>query len=239
MRSLLSFTLALSLTTHAAIPFTCDHVKGSGEVVKKQITVAAFHGIIVNGSMDVEIVRSDVQSVEVEAQANIAELITTEVHDGVWAIETSKDYSTDKAFTIRIHVPSMDKVHINGSGDVKSATSFKAERVDLGISGSGDITFVAEASSVYVTIEGSGDIRVSGTSERLNASTEVRGDVNASGLTVKEVDARIEGSGDIKANASDNVQANIAGSGDVVLMRNPASMKNHIAGSGEVRVQQQ
>ena len=75
-------------------------MKGTGETVKKSLTVAPIHGIEITGSLDVELTQAPAQSVEVEGQANVAELVQTTVTDGIWKINTSKCYSTDKPFTI-------------------------------------------------------------------------------------------------------------------------------------------
>ncbi|MBK6829945.1 MAG: DUF2807 domain-containing protein [Flavobacteriales bacterium] len=220
----------------SAFPFHDDHVKGVGEPVKKSLVVQPFHGIEVNGSMDVEIVRADVQAVEVEAQANIAELLTTEVKNGTWIVSTSKSYSTDKPFIIRIRVPSIDLVHVNGSGDVKSVDVFEVPKLDLAIAGSGDIMFAAKASSVRAAIDGSGDIRMRGSCTVLSAAIAGSGDVNASQLSATDLRVAIAGSGDVSASASGAVDVAIAGSGDVVLTQKPASINERIAGSGEVRI---
>ena len=232
----LATSAAIAVLAVAAIPFQRDQVKGVGEPIKKILLVAPFHGIEVNGSMDVEIARADVQAVEVEAQANIAELLKTEVKNGTWIISTSEGYSTDKPFIIRIRVPSLDMVHINGSGDVKSADVFEAEKIDLAISGSGDIVFATKASTVRTAIDGSGDIRITGSCTRLNAAIAGSGDVKASELRTIDLHVDIAGSGDLSANASGAVDVSIAGSGDVVLASKPASVNEHIAGSGSVRV---
>jgi len=233
---LITASALIALVAMAARPIYHDTVKGIGDPIKKALSVDPFHGIEVNGSMDVEIVKADVQAVEVEAQANIAVLLTTEVKNGAWIISTSKSYSTDKPFIIRVRVPSMDKVHINGSGDVKSADAFEADKVDLAIAGSGDITFVAKASTVRAAIDGSGDIRVSGSCTKLNAAIAGSGDVKAAELRTTDLHVDIAGSGDVSANASGAVEVSIAGSGDVVLASKPASVNERIAGSGSVRV---
>ncbi|MBK6829994.1 MAG: DUF2807 domain-containing protein [Flavobacteriales bacterium] len=238
MRTLIALAASaviVVLATSACV-LNHDHVKGVGEPIKKPLAVEPFHGIEVNGSMDVEIVTADVQAVEVEAQANIAELLTTVVKNGTWIVSTSKSYSTDKPFTIRIRVPSMDLVHINGSGDVKSTDIFEAEKVDLAISGSGGIQFAVKATSVRAAIDGSGDIRMTGSCSKLSAAIAGSGDVKASELVTADLSVDIAGSGDVSANASGAVNVAIAGSGDVVLMKKPASIKESIAGSGEVRI---
>src|SRR6187402_86277 len=82
-----------------------DCTKGVGEVVKKSLSVDAFHGIALEGSMDVILTQGAVRSVEVEAQANLIELLETTVKNGVWSIETKDGYTTDKRFIIHITAP--------------------------------------------------------------------------------------------------------------------------------------
>ncbi|MCC7501906.1 MAG: hypothetical protein IT229_05210, partial [Flavobacteriales bacterium] len=53
MARLTSLFAALVLTTAGVIAAPCDHVEGSGSVVRKTLALQAFHGIVVEGSIDV------------------------------------------------------------------------------------------------------------------------------------------------------------------------------------------
>ncbi|MFZ1331287.1 MAG: head GIN domain-containing protein [Flavobacteriales bacterium] len=214
--------------------WNADHVKGTGDVVHRPLAVDAFHGITLQGSMDVMITPSNEQSVEVVAQQNIADLVTTEVKNGVWNISTSDGFSTNEEFTINIKVPAMDKVKIQGSGDIEGTDSFKADQVDLKIEGSGDIKMTYEASSVKAKIEGSGDIVLKGSCADLDLAIEGSGDVDSRGLQCVNARTSIAGSGGIFVNATTTLDATIAGSGSVQYSGNP-QLKKSVAGSGEVK----
>ncbi|MFZ1687654.1 MAG: head GIN domain-containing protein [Flavobacteriales bacterium] len=214
----------------------CDHVKGTGEVVKKVVSVENFHGITVEGAIDVVLTQSSTRSVEVEAQANIAELLTTEVRNGVWFIGTGdKSYSTDKTFTVHISVPTIDMVSIEGSGDVKGNGTFAADKVDLDIQGSGNITLSFTAKSIEAGIEGSGDMKLSGTCATFKAQVEGSGDISANGLVSANVNVAVEGSGDVAVVANESLEASVAGSGDVTYKGNPSKISRDVSGSGEIR----
>lgn len=234
MRTLITLA-ATAAFVQASWALPCDHVKGTGEVVKKGLAVDAFHGILVEGSIDVVLTKSSAQKVEVEAQANIGELVTTEVNNGVWTITTSKNYSTGKTFTIYISVPVMDEVHILGSGDVSGKDTFTAGKVDLSIEGSGDIDLAFEASDVSAHVAGSGDIKLSGSCGALAVAIEGSGDVNARAMKAKNAAVSTMGSGDVTVTASESLKASIEGSGDVVYNGSPASVTKNVSGSGEVR----
>lgn len=233
MRTLLTISaLAASILSFCA---PCDQVKGTGAVVKKTLNVAAFHGIEVEGSIDVVLTQAAAQKVEVEAQANLIELVTVEVSKGIWTITTKQGYSTDKPFTVHISVPMIDQVSISGSGDVKSESTFAADKVQLLIAGSGDIVMAFNAKTVKAEVQGSGDIKLNGSTQAFAASVEGSGDINAKNMTAETAAVSTSGSGDITVNATGTLTASIEGSGDVLYKGHPTNVIHNVAGSGEVR----
>ena len=227
--------LALCVTVNAA---PCDPVKGTGEVVKRTITVDAIHGIKVMGSMDVILTQAATQSIEIEAQANLIDLVSTTVRNGIWYLDTEKSYSTSKDFVVRISAPNIDLVHIDGSGDVKAMSRFSGDDVELGIAGSGNMTMEYAAKSIEASISGSGTIRLSGECTALKAAIAGSGDLIATKLNAGSAEAAIAGSGDISLTAQESLHASIAGSGNVTYTGKPTSIHKDVVGSGEVRTMQ-
>lgn len=229
------FTAVIASSALMVSAASCDHVQGTGNVQKKTLNVAAFHGIVVEGSMDVVLTKGDVQSVMIEAQANIAELVTTNVRNGVWIIETEKGYSTDKDFVVRITAPSIDVVKVDGSGDVTCNGEFTVGEMKLAIAGSGNISMNFTASRTEADIAGSGDLKLSGTTGVLKVDLAGSGDVNAKALRAGKADVDVMGSGDVTIYASESLDATIAGSGDIAFAGRPGKVSTNVMGSGEVR----
>ncbi|MBL0129557.1 MAG: DUF2807 domain-containing protein [Flavobacteriales bacterium] len=211
-------------------------VKGTGPVVHRTVTLEPIKGFVLEGSMDVQLSRSATQGIDIEAQENIAALITAELRDGIWHISTSKSYSTSAPFIIHIDVPSIEVVKVDGSGDVIGNGEFEQDRAMFDVSGSGSITLAMFAERIDARIDGSGDVRLTGQCDLLDAKVHGSGDVNAGELELENLNAMIDGSGNITANASGKVDARISGSGDVVLLRQPTAITQHVDGSGAVRV---
>ena len=228
--ALLSLGLSATLNTVYA-----DCVKGVGEVVKKSLSVDAFHGINLEGSMDVVLTQGPVQTVEIEAQANLIELMETRVSNGIWSISTSDGFTTNKSFIVRITVPMIDEVRIDGSGNISSKGNFPAEDMRLAIAGSGNISLAFTSKKADVSIDGSGDVVLSGTTDVLNVSIAGSGDVNARDLKSADATVDIAGSGDVTLDASQSLEASIGGSGDVSYKGAPARISRNVMGSGEVR----
>ncbi len=212
-----------------------DCVKGVGEVVRKPLNVDAFHGIRVEGSMDVVLTQGATQAVEIEAQENLIALLETKVSNGVWEITTNDGYTTNKNFIVHITVPVIDEVTVDGSGDVTSNGTFSSDEMDLAVAGSGNITLTFDSKKVDVDIAGSGDMVLSGTCERLKVGIAGSGDVDARKLKSADAVVDIAGSGDVVLEANQSLEASIAGSGDVSYHGSPARISRNVMGSGEVR----
>ena len=228
--------IALSLSIAFVSAQDKDFIKGTGEVVKKPLTVDAFHGIVLEGAADVVITQAATQSVEIEAQANIAELVTTTVKGGIWTIGTgNKSYSTSKPFIVHISVPTIDQVRIEGSGDVTGHGSFTADKVELAIEGSGNIDLKFSAKAIEAAIAGSGNIDIAGECTTFKASVAGSGDVDASELSASQATADVAGSGNIDLRASESLSAEVAGSGNVSYKGKPTKVHKDVSGSGSVR----
>jgi hypothetical protein len=210
-------------------------VTGSGPVVRKALAVPAFHGIHVEGSMDVVVTPANGQQVQVEAQENLVDLVTTEVRNGIWTISVREGYRTSQPFVVHISAPLLDEVSSMGSGDVKGLGPFTAERVRLSVQGSGDLDMAFTATAVDVVVQGSGDVALAGTCSELSATVQGSGDIDAKDLKAEHARATSSGSGDITVFATKRLKAVVAGSGDVVYGGGPQHVEKQVAGSGDVR----
>lgn len=211
-----------------------DCVKGAGDPVKKDLAVGDFHGIQVMGSLSVELTQAAAQTVQVEGQANLVELVETTVENGIWMIGTSKCYSTDKPFVVRINVPSIDRVAVMGSGDVKGKNQFGADKVDIDVQGSGDVSMTFNCKSLDATVQGSGDIKLGGECQELVATVQGSGDVKAVEMKSQRAMATVTGSGDVTVAVIESLNAKVTGSGDVKYKGKPKEVKSSITGSGDV-----
>ncbi|MBX2973835.1 MAG: DUF2807 domain-containing protein [Flavobacteriales bacterium] len=227
-----AIAVCIALCVQACSFVNCE--KGTGEVVRQPLAVAAFNGIHSFGALEVRITKAGALKVEVEGQANLFALLTSEVQDGIWRIGTTGCYSSTKPFIIHIATPGIDHVTIQGSGDVKSADTFTVDAFTAIVQGSGGIDMTVEARSVTAVVQGSGDIDLKGRCVELDARLQGSGDINAGGVIAAFASASIGGSGDITVHATDELNATVQGSGDVRYKGEPAKLNKQVNGSGDV-----
>jgi hypothetical protein len=85
-----------------------------------------------------------------------------------------------------------------------------------------------------LSVAGSGSVLAQGSSDRVNLSIAGAGKAKLAELTMKRLDIHIAGSGNVEAAPQYEVNVDIAGSGDVRLLSDPAQVHTNIMGSGRM-----
>ncbi len=214
----------------------CFAITGSGNVIKENREVTNFNSIILSISADVTIMQSDEFFCEVSAEDNLMEYLMTEVEDETLKISFKKRTSirSHKGINIRVSMPDVESLKIEGSGDIMSEGMIKGDKLSAMVDGSGDIKLDLEYDNVSINISGSGDAKLEGTAGSCNVSVNGSGDVMAFDLSTTATSVTINGSGDVKISVDKALSVGINGSGDVHYRGAPESISQSVNGSGDV-----
>lgn len=236
-------TLSSILTCFAILLFTssaCTQnwsgtgVSGEGPKVTKTLDIASFNGLSLGIAADVMIRQGSTQSVKIEAQQNIIDLLKKEVKDGVWKIGFEKNVRHTESIKIWVTVSDLKQLSVSGSGSIVGENSFSnLGDLQLSVSGSGNIKLDAASKNLNVNISGSGNMDLEGSTGAAAMKISGSGDINAFDLAVKSCEVKISGSGDSSVNVSESLDVSIAGSGDVFYKGRP-SVRSKVSGSGSV-----
>ncbi len=207
--------IVLVTTTLVLTASACSGTAGSGSVRTQVRSVSGFSTVELTGVGDVLIDQTGAESLTVEAEDSFIAALSTDVTDGVLRLGTrdGANIRPIKPVTFRLTVKTLAGLRLIGSG-TEAATSVRATRLEVDISGSGTVTARGSADAQVVTISGSGDYR--GTDLATRATT-----------------ATITGSGDAAVRASDSLTATVSGSGHVTYSGDPRVTKD-VSGSGSV-----
>lgn len=193
-----------------------NSIEGSGHVVTETREVSGFTGIEVSGSGKVLLEQGDEERVEITADDNLMQHLSSDVTGSKLTLGTKDWVNLDPTDTI------IYKVFVK---DLKS----------LGISGS----VVVEASgvrtdSLMVAVSGSGDIKISGEAEEQQIAISGSANYKAEDLKSKEVSLVISGSGEAVLAVSEKLDVQVSGSGDVQYIGDP-KVTQSISGSGSIK----
>ncbi len=213
-----------------------EGIEGSGRVRTETRDVRRFTAIQVDGSGEVELRQGDRQSVVVEADDNVLDVVATEVRGSVLHLGfkpgTRLWHVTRLRFTVT--APSIEGIRITGSGDVRCADRLRADSLSLSISGSGSIDADVDTEALSLDIQGSGAIAVRGRTGDQSISLGGSGNVSSRDLVSADARVHVSGSGNVSVTASRTLDIDMSGSGHVQY-GGGAAPTIRSSGSGSVR----
>lgn len=213
-----------------------QRINGKGSSVTEVFQLDQFHTIKLNIPAKVKLLQGNTQKVVVSGQKNILDLINKEVKNEAWKIEfdAKKVYNYDQV-EIEITLPDLAGVSLSGSGKIVTMDKFQTnDDFKVSISGSGKADLHIEAATIDCSIAGSGRVLLTGATNELDINTTGSGDLEAYELTSKHCSISTAGSGDVRVQVSESLNASLVGSGDVTYVGSP-KVKVSMAGSGKVR----
>lgn len=236
MKKIITVLSAALLLASASVQAQSKKVEGNGNITKQSRTAESFTGVTVAGSMVVK-VKSGAQSVQVEADDNLQEYITTEVKNGNLRIGTKNGYNikTKQTITVYVSLETISSATVAGSGTIKGEGALKAaDKFEVTIAGSGNCQLDVTAAKTGATISGSGSISLAGSTDKLDVNIAGSGNYKGFDMKSAQTDVAISGSGNVETTTSGKLDAHIAGSGSVLYKgTNDVSIKT--VGSGSLR----
>jgi hypothetical protein len=199
-------------------------------------TLSGFTRIELGGPVDVE-VRPGAFQVTLEMDSDIAQHLVTVVEDETLRISLEgRNLNLHGKPKIKVKMPSLRGLKIQGSGDADIQGFKGQEKVGLAIEGSGDIRFAGTAGGVQVAIEGSGDVVLAeGETGALHASIQGSGNLKARDVKAKNVSVAVMGSGDADVRvAGGALKAAVNGSGDIRWTGEASTVSAATHGSGSI-----
>lgn len=217
-------------------------------ITKDLNNVGNFSAVNVLGSTDVEYRQGSGSGTKVSIYGsdNLVDLVEVSAVNGVLQVSLKKGakiLSGERRLKVIASSPALNKVDINGSADVYLKGMIKGANLNMNIAGSGDIeaenlqyTGISctvkgsgdidlknvKATNVNVAVHGSGDVGIKGSTRQATFTVKGSGDIKADKLTADKVTATVDGSGDIDCYASKQLDAKVAGSGDIEYKGSPS-----------------
>ena len=207
-------------------------VNADGNRSTQSFDLPAFSGVKLATVGKVNLIPGEAQSVEITGSENIVDLLKLDIDGDVLKIGFNRcTRNTDLIFDITL--PELTAVGISGSGTITTKAPFEVDKLDVDISGSGNIFLEVTADQIETGISGSGDMTFVGTTNVLDSRISGSGDLHAFELTAKTAELNINGSGNMEVTVEESLTAKISGSGDVRYKGRPA-VNVDISGSGKL-----
>ncbi|MEQ8220196.1 MAG: head GIN domain-containing protein [Arenibacter sp.] len=216
-----------------------EKINGNGNQVTLMRTTKDYDQIAISGFFDIELVEGKEGTLTLVGEQNILDHIITEVKGDKLTIKVKNGYNLNptswkRGVSITIPVESISALSLSGSGEIVGKKTLKGNNFETAMSGSGDIIIALDVNSLKASMSGSGDMALSGKASDFVVSISGSGDVNAYDLIADNVDATVSGSANVKVTAIKEIIAKVSGSGDIDYRGNPEKIDTKVSGSGDI-----
>lgn len=193
-------------------------IEGTGAPIEEARILAPFEVLVVESSVNVNVFnakRGEEARVVVHAEANLQPYILTQVKDPKLTISLEENLRSPSGITLDVYCPNLLKVIHRGSGNVEGSETLKFDELTLQNDGSGDLILDLRGDELVVKNEGSGDVILTGKARAARMELSGSGELNALDFNVRIAEALNEGSGNLSCHVRQELEASLEGSGDV------------------------
>jgi len=189
-------------------------VKGSGQTAADARGLSGFKAVDVGGVFEVEITVQKDFSVEVEADDNLLQFVTTEVRGGTLHIGMDKKVNTSNPLRIRISAPDIDHLDVSGAANV-TVNDLKNTGLSVDSSGASKIKIAGETAKLTIDVSG---------------ATKV----DAENLKAENASVEASGASHIDVNVTGRLTADASGASKISYSGSPTSVEKKASGASKV-----
>jgi hypothetical protein len=201
--------------------------------VTKNFSLSGFDGVSFSQVGNVTIAQGASHAVSVTGPSNVVDQLKVEVLGEDLVIGSERCYNGDYELNIFVTMPELKRVAFSGVGEINSAGTWTTHRLELMLTGVGDITASVEVDSLFTQISGNGEVRLSGTARVQEYRSPGTSTYRAFSVESEKAFIDITGMGTCFVAPTDLLDVTITGTGTIHYKNNPV-INQQITGQGSL-----
>lgn len=167
-----------------------DGVKGDGNVVINKRKISNdFVRIDASRGLDVYITKSKHTSLEVEADENLHEIITTEVKNGTLYISATKNIWGGSTKKIHLAADFINEISVSSGAEVYSENTYSSDKLVINATSGAQANMELKVDDLRCESTSGAEMKLSGKASSFTVSSTSGSNINAYDLTVRSCDA--------------------------------------------------
>lgn len=231
----LSVILIALFMFNSNLTYAWKSISGNGNVIKQDREISSFTGIEVGGAFHVFLTQGDKESLTVEADENLLEIIETRVRGGVLEIETTENIRDSKALNLYITFKDLDNLDISGACQLNGENKFKLKNLELECSGASDVSIKISAGAIDMDCSGASQIDLFGTAESVNLDLSGASQLDAVELEIAKGTFDISGASHAKVFVTSELKADVSGAGSLKYKGDAKLVEHDVSGAGSIK----
>jgi Putative auto-transporter adhesin, head GIN domain len=235
MKSTISFLILASLLL-IQCGIAQKQVKGSGNVTTQTREISSFNEIRVGGAFEVLLKKASSNSIVLEMDDNIHEMIETKVDGNVLKIRTKKGYNLQKTSKMKltINFTKVNHLDISGACNLSSEDVIESDDLICELSGAGKMVLDINCKTFSSDISGAGSMIVKGVSNFQKLDLSGASSYKAYDLLTKETVVHASGASSARVNTSSKLDAHASGASSIRYKGKPESKDFHKSGAASI-----
>lgn len=213
-------------------------VKGNGNIITSERSVSGFTRVEAHGAFDVYVSQGSLQPVKIEADENLMKYIEVEQHGETIEIRNKEGVNLKPTGKMKVYVtsPEFNAIDVSGACDIIGQTKItNSERLDMQVSGAGDIKMEVDAPVVKAQISGAGTVNLKGQAKNFDLDLSGAGKARCYDLMTENTSVDISGAGSAEVYASLKLDAEVSGAGNVRYKGGASNVSQQVSGAGSVK----
>ena len=221
--------------------FSCNFdvgIRGNGDVITQERLInTSFDHIEVSRGLDVFLTQSERESLTVQADKNLHDIISTEVEGNTLKIYANKNIRFATTKKVMISFKNISKISASSGSDIYGSGTISAENLILETSSGSDLDLDVKVNTLNCSASSGSDIKIKGTAEQLIAHASSGSDINARNLTTLITEATASTGADIVVKVTKQLIAKAETGGDIKYSGNPEKVTKSGNVSGSIKPQ--
>ena len=213
-------------------------INGNGNVISQNRSAGGFNAVDVSRAIDVYIKQDSVQSVRVETDENLQELVEVHEKNGTLYITSHDNYNlnpSNNSVKVFVSAPAFRSVEVSGASKIYGENKFTSnETFDIDISGASEVKINVNAPRVNAHLSGASNLTIMGETRDFNV--EGSGASGAKCFDLKTENTTVDISGACSAEVFASLKLDVEASGaSNVKYRGAPAITQDISGASDLK----
>ena len=241
MVKLIVFCTKIVIATIMALLFSSCHVNfgsgidGNGDVTTEKRNVNGnFTKIEADSGLNVEVQQSNSYSVEVEADENLQEHITTTVENGTLVITSDENIDECESKKIRVKMPTISSLETSSGASITGQNTLIGPNLNVKTSSGSEIDVEVEMDAVDCESTSGSSITIKGKALTLTTSSSSGSEIAAKDLMVNEVTAESTSGSSTGVHPIESLRAKAYSGGGIDYNHTPRTITKEESSGGSI-----
>ena len=213
-------------------------VKGNGHVTTESRNITKpYTSIKAVEGLNVYVTQSDNESISVEADDNLHDLIITEVIDNVLKIHTKQNIGSCTSKKVVVRFKNIASIKATSGSNVKSTGTIVTKHLNIETTSGSNMNLNVNTAALNCKSTSGSDLKLSGKTIELIAEATSGSDLKAANLMAQNTHAKATSGADITINTTKTLTAKASSGGAIKYTGNPKKIYKTDSASGSIREQ--